>query len=411
MSVSLQIARPVLDLATEAAFDVAARARRLEACGRDIVHLELGEPDCSAPPHVVEAGVRALRAGKTRYAPPAGLPELRAAIADSMRDRGIAASPEHVIVTSGAKPMLFYALVALVNPGDEVLVPDPGFPIYPSVAEFAGGRPIRYRVDPALPGGIDPEEIAGRITARTRVLVLNSPHNPTGTAIEPATLATLADLVSRHDLAVVSDEIYHRLLFEGEHRSLASLYQLAERTVVVDGFSKAYAMTGWRLGYGVMPVELARRIERFVINTTSCAPPFVQLAGLAALDGPQDWVTALREQLKAHRDLLVAGLNRIPGFSCPRPRGAFYAFPSVRSLLEAHGLSGEEFAATLLDELGVACLAGAGFGPGGGDHLRLSFVASTVELERALASLELASEPVARARDVVQVAPNRGRVS
>jgi aspartate aminotransferase len=396
MAVALQITEPVLALGTESAFEVFARARRLEACGRTVIHLELGEPDAPTPPHILAAGVRALRNGATRYAPPAGLPELRSAIADSLRDRGVIASPDHVIVTSGAKPMLFYALLALVSPGDAVLVPDPGFPIYRSVATFAGGRPLGYPVDAKWPGGINPEAIARLITHNTRVLVLNSPHNPTGTAIDAATLAELAELVCRHDLTVISDEIYHRLLFEGEHRSIAAFHGLAERTVIVDGFSKAYAMTGWRLGYGVMPVELARRIERFVINTTTCAPPFVQHAGIAALEGPQDCVMTLLDQLEAHRDLLVAGLNRL-GFACPVPRGAFYAFPSVAPLLRELGLPADLFAAALLDELGLACLPGTGFGPGGADHLRLSFVASTLDLERALERLKTASEPVARA--------------
>jgi aspartate aminotransferase len=391
---SFRIARPVLALETESAFDVLARARRLEARGRDVVHLEVGEPDFPTPGHIVEAGVRALRNRATRYAPPAGLPELREAIADAMRDRGVVATPEHVIVTSGAKPMLFYALTALVTSGDEVLVPDPGFRIYPSVVAFAGGRPVGYPVTPGRPSGLDPDEIAHRITPQTRVLVLNSPHNPTGTAVDGAVLTALAELICRHDLMVVSDEIYSRLLYDGEHRSIAALHRLAPRTVIVDGFSKAYAMTGWRLGYGVMPPALARHIERFVINTTSCAPPFVQLAGLAALEGPQECVGAMRVELAARRDLLVGRLNRLSGCACAVPSGAFYVFPSFAPLLRELGLTAALLAETLLDEFGLACLAGTAFGPGGADHLRLSFAASGASLQRALELLEIVAEAV-----------------
>ncbi len=395
VSLPLPLSRLVRALGTESALEILSRAKRLEAAGREIVHLEVGEPSFPTPEHVVEAGVRALRDGHTRYAPPAGLSELRGAIADSMRARGIAAEPDQVIVTPGSKLMLYYALTTLVGPGDEVLVPDPGFPIYGSVAAFAGGTPVGYLVSPSRPTGLDVEEIARRITPRSRVLVLNSPHNPTGTAVDAPTIAALAELVLRHDLAVCSDEIYGQLVFEGEHRSIAAVPGLAERSVVVDGFSKTYSMTGWRLGYGVMPASLARLMERFVINTVSCAPPFVQLAALAALEGPQDCVAARREELMARRDLFVAGLNRLYGYRCPTPRGAFYAFPSVEALLEEHRLPGEGFAEALLDELGLACVAGTTFGPCGAGHIRLSFAAPTASLRRGLELLGAMTHPVA----------------
>jgi aspartate aminotransferase len=395
MEASLQISRPVLDLGTESALELLTRAKRLEAAGRDVVHLEVGETDFPTPTHIIEAGVLGLRGWGTRYAPAAGLPALRAAIADSMRDRGVIVTPEQAIVTSGAKPMLFYALVALVSPDDEVLVPDPGFPIYPSVVAFAGGRPIGYPVHASRPSGLDPAEIAELITPRTRVLVLNSPHNPTGTAVEPGTLAELAELACRHDLTIVADEIYSRLLYEGQHRSIAALHSLAERTVVVDGFSKAYAMTGWRLGYGVMPAALARRIERFIINTTSCAPPFVQLAGVAALEGLQDCVADLRAELETRRNLLVSGLQRLPGCSCPVPKGAFYCFPSFEPVLEERGVTAHAFADMLLEDFGLACVAGTAFGPGGADHIRLSFAGSAHSLRRALELLKVATQPLA----------------
>jgi len=353
-------------LGIESAFEVAADARRLEAQGRSVVHAEIGEPDGATPAHIVEAGIRALRDGATH-----------------MVDRGVSATAEQVVVTSGAKPMLLYAVLALVRPGDEVLVPDPGFPIYESAVRLVGGVPVPYPVSPT-DGALRDETIAAAITSRTRVLVLNLPGNPTGTAAPAAALDAIAELAVRHDLAVLSDEIYSRLYFAGVHESVASRPGLAERTVLVDGFSKTYAMTGWRLGYGVMPARLAERVTALVINSTSCVPPFIQLAGLAALTGPQQCVTALVSRLRASRDAIVRGLNAIPHVRCASPSAAFYAFPDVSGLLERGGLSTTALARILLDVYGLATLAGSSFGARGEGHLRLSFATSPKLLAAAL---------------------------
>lgn len=387
----IRVAERLSRLGTETAFAVLNQARRLEAAGREVVHLEIGQPDFPTPPHIVEAGIRALRDGTTGYAPPAGIPELRQAIADSARTRGLPVGPENVFVTSGCKPMLYYALTGLVEPGDEVLVPDPGFPIYESVVRSSGGQPVGYRVSPDRPEVVDVDEIAGRISARTRVLVLNSPNNPTGAVLSLAILGALAELALRHDLVVVSDEIYSRLVFGAAEPSIAALPGMAGRTIVVDGFSKAYAMTGWRLGYGIVPAELGERLERFIVNTTSCAPPFVQRAGVAALTGPQDAVDTMRETFRARRDLVVAGLDGIDGVSCAPPRGAFYAFPNVSGILRELELTTERFAELLLHEHGLACLAGTAFGAGGTGCLRLSFAAAQPELLRGLELLRQAA--------------------
>ena len=362
-------------LSGEGAFEVLAAARRLEAAGRDVVHLEIGEPDGATPPHVIEAGVRALHDGHTRYVDPAGLPALRAAIAASLAWRGVRAPAESVVVVPGAKPMLFYALLAVLEPGDEVLVPDPGFPIYASVVRFAGGVPVGYRLDANL---------AALVTPRTRALVVNLPGNPTGGVATPAALRALAELTLRHDLTVISDEVYGRLRYDGHVDSIAALPGMLERTVIVDSFSKSYAMTGWRLGFGVVPAPLVERVTMLVVNGTSCTPPFVQLAGLAALTGPQESVATAVARLERRRDWLVDGLNGLPGIRCPRPDGAFYAFPDVRKIEERARLSTAQLAARLLEVHGVAVLPGTGFGPGGAGHLRLSFAVSPAVLDLAL---------------------------
>jgi len=361
-------------LGTEQAYLVLAAARRLEAAGHEVVHLEIGEPDMPTPPHVVEAGVRALRDGRTRYALAAGVPELRDAIARSLAARGVRAGPENVIVTPGAKPMLFCAALALIEPGDQVLTPDPGFPIYESVDETQAFAP-------------HVEAIAERITPRTRVLIFNLPHNPTGGVAEAEDLTQLAELVRRHDLWVISDEVYGQIRYDGGRDSIAALPGMAERTVIVDGFSKGYSMTGWRLGYGVMPPSLAEPMTTLVINNVSCTATFVQYAGLAALTGRQEPVTRMVAGLRAKRDLLVRGLNAIDGVRCATPAGAFYCFPDISGALERTGLSCESFAERLLAEQHVAVLAGTAFGPGGAGHLRLCYATEPAALERALAAI------------------------
>jgi len=369
-------------LSGEGAFEVLAAARRLEDAGRDVVHLEIGEPDGRTPPHVIEAGVRALHEGHTRYVNPAGLPVLRDAIAESLTWRGVRATAESVVVVPGAKPMLFYALLAVLERGDEVLVPDPGFPIYPSVVRFAGAVPVGYPLDDA--GDVDAARLAALITPRTRVLVVNLPGNPTGGVASPATLAALAELALRHDLTVISDEVYGRLRYDGSVDSIAALPGMLERTVIVDSFSKTYAMTGWRLGFGVIPTPLVERVTTLVVNGTSCTPPFVQLAGLAALTGSQESVVGRVARLERRRDWLVDGLNGLPGIRCARPNGAFYAYPDVRRIEERARLSTTQLAARLLEVHGLAVLPGTGFGPAGAGHLRLSFAVSPAVLDLAL---------------------------
>lgn len=374
-------------LGTEQAYMVLAAARALEAAGHRVVHLEIGEPDMPTPPHVVEAGVRALREGRTRYALAAGVPELREAIADSLVGRGVRVGPECVVVTPGAKPMLFSAALALIEPGAEVLTPDPGFPIYESVVRFAGGRPVYYPLDETRAFAPQVEAIAQRITPRTRVLILNLPHNPTGGVATERDLAALATLAERHDLWVISDEVYGQIRYDGRRDSITAIPGMLERTVIVDGFSKGYSMTGWRLGYGVMPAALVGPVTTLLINNVSCTATFVQYAGIAALTGPQEPVARMVAGLAAKRDLLVRGLNAIPGVKCATPAGAFYCFPDLGGVLARLGLTCEAFAARLLAEQHVAVLAGSAFGPGGAGHLRLCYATAPAELERALAAI------------------------
>jgi aspartate/methionine/tyrosine aminotransferase len=364
-------------LGTEAAFEVLGRAQAIEARGREVLHLEIGEPGVPTSPHVVEAAVRALRDGRTGYAPPAGVPALREAVAADLVARGIPAKPGSVVVTAGAKPALFFAFHTLLEPGDEALVPDPGFPVYASVVRACGARPVSYRLDRHDGFTLDPASVAEAVSPRTRVLVLNQPHNPTGAAAEPAALDAVADLAVRYGLTVVADEVYHRFRYGPPHPGIAARPGLAERTVVVDSFSKTYAMTGWRLGYAHLPAPLVEPFTRYVINALSCTPPFVQAAGLAALAGSQEWVTALVAALARRRAEVVAALATIPGVTCPPPAGAYYAFPEVPGIIP-------DFASRLLETEGVALLDGSGFGAGGKGHVRLSFAASEAVLREAL---------------------------
>ena len=377
----MKIAGRMNRLGTETAFEVLAKARALEAQGRDIIHLEIGEPDFDTPAHIVEAGVQALRDGYTHYGPSPGLPELRQAIAAEVsRTRAIDVETENVIVTPGAKPIMFYTMLALVDEGDEVLYPNPGFPIYESMIDFVGGSPVPIKLLSSKDFEIDVDEVADAITPKTTVMILNSPNNPCGSVIGLETLGQLADLAVEHDLWVLSDEIYIRLLFEGEHHSIASFPGLSERTIILDGFSKTYAMTGWRIGYGVMPDGLAAHFSKLNTNSVSCAPPAIQVAAIEALQGPQDETYEFRDQFKARRDVFVTGLNDIPGIRCPMPNGAFYAFPNI----EGTGMTSRLFADGLLLDYGVAALAGESFGEYGNGCVRFSFANSTENLNRAL---------------------------
>jgi aspartate aminotransferase len=384
-------------LGTETAFSVLAKAKALEAQGRDIIHLEIGEPDFDTPSHIVEAGCRALRAGETHYTPTAGIPELRAAIAaDVARSRGIAVDPEQVVVTPGGKPIMFFAILALVAEGDEVLVPNPSFPIYESMVNFVGGRPVFVPLRQENEFRFDLDEVRAGLSERTKLVILNSPANPTGGVLTPEDIAGLADILrERPDVFVLSDEIYSRMLYDSPFASIASEPGLGPdgRTIILDGFSKTYAMTGWRLGYGVMPVPLAEQITRLQVNSNSCTNAATQHAGLEALAGPQESVDRMLSEFRARRDLIVAGLNELPGVECVTPQGAFYAFPRIADT----GHSAGTLADLLLDEAGVACLAGTAFGRYGEGHLRFSYANSRENISRALEHInEVLSRTAAR---------------
>ncbi|GBD09546.1 Aspartate aminotransferase [Candidatus Thermoflexus japonica] len=383
----MRLAQRMSRLGTETAFEVLARAKALEAQGREIIHLEIGEPDFDTPAHIKAAAVRALDEGYTHYTPAAGIPALREAIADYIRrTRGIPVGPENVVVVPGGKPIMFFAILALVEEGDEVIYPNPGFPIYESMINFVGGRPVPLRLRMENEFRVDVEELARLITPRTRMLILNSPANPTGGVLTREDLAAIAELCLKHDLVVLSDEIYSRILYEGEHVSIASFPGMRERTIILDGFSKTYAMTGWRLGYGVMPEPLAEAVTRLMINSNSCTAAFTQIAGIAALTGPQDDVDRMVAAFRERREVMVEGLNRIPGFRCLKPKGAFYAFPNI----EGTGMSSRELASYLLEEAGVAVLSGTAFGEYGEGFLRLSFANSVENIQKALERIEKA---------------------
>jgi len=372
-------------LGTETAFEVLARARALEANGREIVHLEIGEPDFDTPQFIRDAATRALEQGFTHYGPSAGLPEFRSAIAERWRaERNIPCGSDNVVVTPGAKPIMFFAMLALLEEGDEVLYPNPGFPIYESVANFINARPVPLVLSEKNEFDLDLEELASKITHRTRLLVLNSPHNPTGASLAPETVEGIAALARRHSFHILSDEIYARIQYEGKHVSIAALPGMAERTIVLDGFSKTYAMTGWRLGFGIMNAELAAHVARLMTNCNSCTATFTQKAGLAALLGPQAEIEAMVREFRARRDRIVAGLNALPGVSCRTPRGAFYAFPNITGT----GMASSELAKLLLEEAGVACLSGTAFGAHGEGYLRFSYANSQDNIQKALSAMQ-----------------------
>jgi len=381
----MKLAQRMYRLGTETAFDVLARAKALEAQGREIIHLEIGEPDFDTPAHIVEAAVRALHEGHTHYTPAAGIPELRAAIARHIRrSRGIEVGPEHVVVTPGAKPIMFFTILALLEPGDEAIYPNPGFPIYESMIRFVGATPVPLPLREENGFRFDPDEFRRLVTDRTRLIILNSPHNPTGGVLTREDLEAVAEVARERDIVVLSDEVYERILYEGEHVSIAALPDMLPRTVLLDGFSKTYAMTGWRLGYGVMPVELAEQVAKLMVNSNSCTAAFTQWAGIAALEGPQDATAAMVAAFRERRDVIVEGLNRIPGFRCARPAGAFYVFPNV----EGTGIPSAELADYLLETAGVAVLDGACFGEYGKGYLRLSYANSVENIRRALERIE-----------------------
>jgi len=385
----MRIASRMDAMGTETAFEAAARARALEATGRSVIHLEIGEPDFDTPANIRAAANAALEAGWTHYPPFLGLPALREAIAaDASARKDIPVSADHVVVTPGAKPVMYFAMLALVEPGDEVIIPDPGFPIYESMARFAGGTPVALPIRQEHDFRADLDELEALVTKRTRMLVLNSPANPTGGLFTREDIVRIAELALRHDLVVLTDEIYGRIVYEGEHVSIASIPGMLERTVILDGFSKTYAMTGWRLGYAIVPDVVLHAFGRLIINSVSGTSAFSQMAAVEALTGPQNEVEAMVEEFHARRDLVVDGLNAIPGIRCLRPHAAFYVFPDIAGT----GLDGAELADHLLHDAGVCVLAGTAFGRVGRDHIRISYANSRANLTEALARIRTVAE-------------------
>ena len=372
-------------LGTESAFEVLGRARELEGTGRKIVHLEIGEPDFDTPPHIVEAAAEALREGFTHYVAAPGLPELREAAGEFFGRTGRPRYPaDRVVITPGAKPIMFYAIMALCEEGDEVLYPDPGFPMYESITAFAGAKPVPVPLREENDFRMDPDEVEALITDRTRLLVINSPHNPCGSALVREDVEALAKIAIEHNLYVLSDEVYWAIQYEGEHTSIATIDGMEDRTILLDACSKTFAMTGWRLGFCGLPASLVEPFTRLVINSVSCSAGFTQRAALAALTGPWEPVETMVTEFQKRRDVMVEGLNRIAGVSCVQPAGAFYVFPNIKSI----GVSSQRAATGLLEEGGVACLSGRAFGAGGEGYIRFSYANSVEALQAALDAIE-----------------------
>jgi aspartate/methionine/tyrosine aminotransferase len=377
----MNFAQRMSRLGTESAFEVLARAKALERQGRSIIHLEIGEPDFDTPPHIKDAAKQALDAGATHYGPSAGLPELREAIAKHVTEtRGVPVSPEEVVVTPGAKPIMFFTILALVGTGDEVIYPNPGFPIYESVINFVGGTPVPIPLREDTGFGFDLDLFERKLSPRTRLIIMNSPENPTGGVLDRSQIERIAALAAARSIPVLTDEIYRQFLYEGEFASIMGLPGMRDLTILLDGFSKSYAMTGWRLGFGVMPTPLAEHVTRLMVNSNSCTASFVQLAGIAALQGDQTPTARMVAEFKRRRDLIVDGLNRLPGVKCARPRGAFYVFPNITGTRRTSA----EVAERLLNEAGVAALAGTAFGQHGEGYLRFSYANSEANLRVAL---------------------------
>ncbi|HEV7220018.1 MAG TPA: pyridoxal phosphate-dependent aminotransferase [Terriglobales bacterium] len=381
----LKLARRMSRLGTETAFEVLGKARALESQGKEIIHLEIGEPDFGTPSNIIEAAVGALHDGWTHYGPSAGLPELRQTIADEItRTRHVTVSSDEVVVVPGGKPIIFFSILALIDEGDEVIYPDPGFPIYESMIRYAGGRAVPIRLREEKDFGLDVYELAGLINERTKLIILNSPQNPTGGVLDEHQIWNIAEIIGDRNIMILSDEIYSRLIFEGQHFSILSVPGFKDRTILLDGFSKSYAMTGWRIGYGVMRSDLAAQITRLMTNSNSCTASFTQIAGIEALRGDQSSVDRMRAEFQRRRDFFVAGLNQIKGFSCRMPKGAFYAFPNITGT----GWNSRRLAESLLEDAGVACLSGTSFGEFGEGYLRFSVANSLENLQKALTQMK-----------------------
>jgi len=385
----MKLASRMSRLGTETAFEVLAKARALEAQGREMIHLEIGEPDFDTPAHVVQAGVEALQGGHTHYTPSACTGEIRETIADYISEtRRIDVTPDMVVVVPGGKPIIFYAIMALLEEGDEAIYPNPGYPIYESVIDFSGAKAVPCHIRMENDFRFDVNELRSLVTPKTKMIVINSPANPTGGVLSMSDMEAIATIAIENDIMVLADEIYSRIIYEGEHVSVSTVPGMKERTILLDGYSKTYAMTGWRLGYGVMPVELAQEVTRLQINAVSCNAGFTMVAGVKALVGPQNDVDEMVEAFRQRRNVIVDGLNDIPGFRCLKPSGAFYAFPNI----EGTGKSSTEMADYLLNEAGVAVLSGTSFGEFGEGFLRLSYANSIEHLEKALTNIRGAVE-------------------
>jgi aspartate aminotransferase len=383
----VKLAEAMSRLGTETAFEVLAKARALEAQGKEIVHLEIGEPDFDTPSNIIETAGTAMREGQTHYSPSAGIPELRRAIAEYTTERvGAKVTPDQVVVTPGAKPIMFFVILALIEEGDEVLYPNPGFPIYESMINFVGAKSVPLVLEEERDFRFDVSQLRKKVTPRTRLVILNTPQNPTGGMLTREDLEEIAAVAREHDLMVLSDEVYERIVYEGEHVSFLSLPQVQDRTILLNGFSKTYAMTGWRLGYGVMPEELAVHITRLMTNSNSCTSTFIQHGGVEALRGPQDAPLKMVEEFRRRRDVIVPGLNAIEGIRCAMPRGAFYVFPNI----EGTGMDERQFADFCMEEAGVAVLAGTSFGEHGRGFIRMSYANSIENIQKALANIEAA---------------------
>jgi aspartate/methionine/tyrosine aminotransferase len=372
-------------LGTETAFEVLAKAKALEKQGKEIVHLEIGEPDFDTPKNIKEAAVKAMYAGYTHYTPAAGIPELREAIAEYIaKTRKIDVTPDEVVVTPGAKPIIFFSILAYVNPGEEVLYVNPGFPIYESVINFIGAKAVPIPLLEERDFRLDPNFVKENITKKTKMIIINSPENPTGGVLTKDDLRAIADSIAkRDDVLVLADEIYSRIIYEGTQESIASLPSMKEKTIILDGFSKTYAMTGWRLGYGIMRKDFAQKVTQLMINSNSCTSAFTQMAGVEALRGPQKEAEKMVQEFKKRREVIVTGLNGIKGVSCKKPHGAFYVFPNIKKT----GMTGRELQELLLNKAGVATLSGTSFGKYGEGYLRLSFANSVENIKKALARI------------------------
>jgi aspartate aminotransferase len=383
----MKLAERMSRLGTETAFEVLAKAKSLEAQGKEVIHLEIGEPDFDTPQNIIDAAVKALNEGKTHYGPAAGIPELRRVLAQDMgKRRNIKIHPDQVVVTPGAKPIMFFTILALINEGDEVMYPNPGFPIYESVIDFVGARSVPYPLREEREFSFNIDEFMSLISDKTKMIILNTPQNPTGGILTEEDLKAVAKVAQEKDIYILSDEVYLNIIYEGVHHSIASIPGMQERTIILDGFSKTYAMTGWRLGYGAMPEYLAQKVTQLQINSNSCTGTFSQYAGIEAIRGPQDEVHKMVTEFKKRRDVIVDGLNVIDGISCLRPHGAFYVFPNVKQL----GIDGKKFADLLLDKFGVATLSGTAFGKYGEGYLRFSYANSVANLQRALDRIDQA---------------------